>query len=58
MIYLVVDDKGQILVLKATEMKEENDEANEKMKAFFFFYQILFFIILVHSETERNIFIL
>jgi hypothetical protein len=40
---LVVDDKGQTLVLKATDMKGKNDEANKKMNVFFFF-QILFLL--------------
>jgi hypothetical protein len=44
MIYLVSDDKSQIWVLKATDMKERNDEANKKMKVFVIFFQILFLL--------------
>jgi hypothetical protein len=43
MIYLIVDEKGQILVLKATGIKEGNDEANEKMKVFVFFFRYCFY---------------
>jgi hypothetical protein len=43
MIYLVVDEKGQILILKATDMKEGNDEANEKMNVFVIFLRYCFY---------------
>jgi hypothetical protein len=53
MIYLVVDDKGQILVLKATGIKEGNDEAIEKMNVFVFFYQILFLLFWSLQKLKR-----
>jgi hypothetical protein len=37
MVYLVTDENGQILVLKATDMKEGNDEAIEKTMFLFLF---------------------
>jgi hypothetical protein len=43
MIYLVVDEKGQILILKATNMKGKNDEATKKMKVFVFFLKYCFY---------------